>query len=330
MASPEKAALILLALGEDLAAQIMNSMDREDVVRIAQALQKTGRVEQKTLDQVLLEFHDMIVTLQKNPMHNASQFLSSIEKNLGPDIAAMLHQDLDWATPSLRKTLEKIEAKPLASYLQKEHPQTTAIVMAHLPPQKAGQVLRFMPEASRVEMIQRLASLGPVAPDTISALEDAIRDSLAGSQDRLSTIQNSLGGAQKVADLLSQLDRGAASQLLDQLKTRDPKLYQEVQEKLFRFANLVQLESKYLLKILQVIPQKTLLLALKDCPAAVLDSFKKAMSPRAWQQIQEDLATLPPVRLAEVEKAQQEVLKMVRAKIDSGDIEVRDPKDTYV
>jgi flagellar motor switch protein FliG len=330
MASPEKAALILLALGEDLAAQIMNSMDRDEVVRIAQALQKTGRVEQKTLDEVLVEFHDMIVSLQKTPLGNATQFLSSIEKNLGPEVAAMLHRELDWATPSLQKTLEKIEVKPLSGYLQKEHPQTAAIVMAHLPPQKAGQILRLMPEASWVEMIQRLARLGPVVPETINALEEALKDSLSGNLGRLGSMQNTLGGAQKVADLLSQLDRGAASQLLGQLKERDQKLHQEVQEKLFRFVNLVQLESKDLLKILQVIPQKTLLIALKDCPAVVLESFQKAMSQRAWRQMQEDLKLLPPVRLSEVEKAQHEILKTVRAQIDSGEIELRDPRDTYV
>lgn len=334
LSSTEKAALILLALGEDLAAQIIGAMNREDVAQVARALQKTERVDQKILDQVLVDFYDEIQKLQKNPVKNPAQFMSSLEKSLKPEIAAMFHQNVDWATPSLMATLEKIQAKPLATYLQSEHPQTVAIIMAHLQAQKAGQVLKMLPEATRVSIIQRLASLGPVGSEAIADLEESLKNSLRESLGKSSRGQDRnghpLGGAQKVADLLSHLDRDASAQLLGELKGRDQTLFQDVQEKLFRFVDLVKIESKDLVKVLQVIPPKTLLIALKDCPPPVYAAIQKMMSPRAWSLIQEDLAAMAPVRLAEVEKAQQEILKVVRHKIDSGEIQVRDSREIYV
>lgn len=331
-----KAALILLTLGEDLAAELLRQLPREDVIGIAQAMKRltpgAPELTPETLAAVLEEFEEILNQLGGAQPMRPQEFLKGIEKKLSPSWQNQLSFDADWTVPKIRQTLEEMSLGLLSAFLAKEHPQTVAIILAHLEPAKGGSVIKTLPENLRLESLIRLAQLKDVSHDALEELAESLVETL--DKARLSGSGSNPWqkgmGAQKVAQMLGSLEPQSRQKMLDELALRDPDLHREVLQKMFQFADLGKLSAKDLAKVIASIPPQTLILALKGCPSAQRERWFSAMSPRSAQRLLEDLEHLPPTKITEINRAQESILTKVKDMIDSQEIDWRDPSDIYV
>lgn len=324
--SLEKAAIAMLALGEAGAAQVLAGMNADEVRRIAGAMSRIGRVDQATADAALAELRDRLtkpVTGVTGGADSARRLLG----RLGHAVGAGFDPALDLASPALRELLAEVEPRALAPFLQHEHPQSATVILAHLDPKTAGETLRLLPDGLRVELVQRMARLGPIEPETLHDLADGLKAALAGSRGRN---RPDLGGSSKVAELLGALDREQGERLLASLTDADPELAAKVRSEMFRFADVVKLDDAGVRTLLKHVPESVLILALKAAPDAVRDTIFRNMSERASARIKDDLAVLPKTRKSDAEDAQRRVVETVLKLLESGELELPDASNPYV
>ena len=334
--SKVKAALILLSLGEDLAASLLNQLPRHEVLGIAQAMKRltpgSPELEPEVINSVLEEFEGILTAMDKTNLLHPQDFLKSMEKKLSSSLHSQVSFDADWTTPKIRETLEEMPLGLLSSFLTKEHPQTVAIILAHLEAAKGGNVVKSLPENMRLEALIRLAQLKEVSHEALEQLAESLIETLhhARLTPHGSNSWEKGRGAEKVAEMLSRLEPISRQQMLDGLLARDPELHREVLQKMFQFSDLSRLSAKDLAKVIASTAPKTLLLALKGCSASIRQSWLSAMSTRSAQRLSEDLEQLPPTKITEINAAQESILAAVRLMIDSQEIEWRDPSDIYI
>jgi flagellar motor switch protein FliG len=320
----DKAAVLLLALGEDLAAEIMRQMAPGEIKRLGGALSRLGRIDQETADAILVEFHDLIAGGAPLALvGDASAARRLVAKAAGDGVA----DALGLATPELVDTLAQFEPSHLGRYLAKELPQTVAVILAHLDAKKAGETLKAQPADGHAELILRVARLDAVDPEVLAEIDAALKQELQrqGNQRQLA-----VGGVDAVAAMLATMDRTTGERYLDDLEDRDPELAAAVRAQMFRFQDLTKLDDRGMQELLKQVDQKTLRLALKSASADIMQLVVKNMSQRASKMLQDDLAAMPKVRVSDVETAQRQIADLARKLIDDGKIELKDPNDVYV
>jgi len=326
LSSLQKAAVVLLALGEDIASGIVAQMSSDEVRRIGGALSHLGRIEPDVVDQVVAEFHATLERPQSGLVGNADAAKKLFAKALKPGEVAKLEQTLDLTTPLLTELLTQIDTKVLANLLHREHPQTGALVLAHTAVKKAGDVLKLLPPSTHVELIQRMASLGSVSSEVLDDLITSLQAELSASRQ----VQQAPGGVAKVVGLINSLGKAAGEALLADLEARDPVLAAEVRLHLFTFSDLLRIPDRGIQILLAKALPATLRLALKEAPAAVSELLLRNLSQRAAQLLREDLAALPKQRKADVEAAQQQLAQLAQRLAAEGLIEIPSSDDQYV
>ena len=331
-----KAALILLALGEDVAASLLAHLPRDDVLAIARVMQKltpgSSELTPDTTAAVIDEFLNLVNRIEGIRALDPAPFVDKLRQKLSPSLHSLLDSDVDWTTPSIRKILGQIPQRALISFLNREHPQTVALILAHLDPAQGGQVIKALDAPIRLEAVVRLAHLSSVSRDTLSDLEESLAAILEQTRNAPENAQpwDKGQGAQKVADMLSRLDPNLRQSMLEDLEGRDPNLYEQVIKKMFQFSDLSRLLPKDLSKVIAAIPTKTLLVALKGSAPALRNLWLRAMSERSAQRFLEDFEQLPPIKQSDVAAAQDEILKVVKQKIAAQEILWPDPADVYI
>ncbi len=325
--SAEKAAVVLLALGEEVGGQIMSEMAPPEVKRVAEALSRLGRVDQETVDEVLEEFNGQLESPQRFVVGNSGTARKLLENALARGgIGINLDHTLDMATPALRETLAGIEVKTLSTYLKQELPQTVAIVLAHMDAKRASELLKLVPDALRTELILRLAKLGPVESDVLFDLEEALRK----ESQRAGRARLAIGGPNKVAALLNALGKDQSDQLLEKIEESQPDLADEVRREMFTFADLVKLDDRGMQELLKAVPAESLRLALRKAPQAVETRIFANLSSRARGILQDDLQTMPKVKVSDVEAAQRQIAELAQKLADDGRLEIHRGDEKYV
>ncbi len=323
----EKAAVVLLALGEEVGGQIMAEMAPPEVKRVAEALSRLGRVDQETVDEVLEEFHGQLASPQRFVVGNSGTARKLLGNALAKGgIEINLEQTLDMATPALRETLAGIDVKTLNTYLKQELPQTVVIVLAHLDAKRASELLKLVPDGLRTELILRLAKLGPVEPDVLYDLEESLRK----ESQRAGRARLALGGPNKVAALLNALGKDQSDLLLEKIGESQPDLADEVRREMFTFADLVSLDDRGMQELLKAVPAEALRLALRKAPQAVETRIFANLSSRARGILQDDLQTMPKVKVSDVEAAQRQITELAQKLADDGRIEIHRGDEKYV
>ena len=319
----EKAAVLLLAVGEEAAGAILAGMPRAEAAKVVVALSQLGRVDAAVADAVLREFNDTMAAGSKGPKPLVGDAASAkrLLKAARPHDAAAIDRELDLASPTLSETLAALPAPELARFLQNEHPQTVALVLAHLAPAHCGQVFKDLPQALRSEAIIRIARLTAVDPQVLADLEDAIRAGV-GSSRRLAAQKK--GGAKPVAALLAGLAESERDAELHRLEERDPALADEVRALLFVFEDIAGLDDRGVQEILKAAAEATLKLALKGASDGLKARLFANMSQRRAQALAEDLAATAKVRRSDVEAAQKELAALARRLMEDG--KVLDPR----
>ena len=202
-----------------------------------------------------------------------------------------------------------VDAKSLSTFLVNEHPQTVAVILAHLEPEKKGDVLRRLPESLQAEVVLRMANLDNVDPELIAEIDKVLKNQLSASH---TVEQASLGGVQPVAEMLNVMDKNTEQSIMSRLEEKDPLLAEEIRKLMFVFEDISKIDDRGIQILLKEVPNDKLLLALKTAHEDIRTKIFKNISARAAEMLREDLNNMGPARLSDVESAQQEIVNAAR------------------
>ncbi|MCC6163562.1 MAG: flagellar motor switch protein FliG [Acidobacteria bacterium] len=313
-----KAAILTVLIGEEASGALFKHLNEEEIEAIAREIALLGPVSAATATDVLEEFHQMWRAAEyvtKGGVDYASKLLS---QSLGADLAKRV---LDQVVKNVKSTraftgLERADPQQLSKFIQSEHPQTVALILAHLKPVAASQLMQSLPEELRVEVVTRMANLEEISPDVISRISAVIEQrlkSLGGTPSH-----ESYGGIRAVAELLNHIDRSISQSVLEVIETQTPDLAVSIRHLMFVFDDLLHVDDNALREIVQRADKKVLTVALKGTSEEMRNRFFQNMSKRAVDMIREEIELLGAVRLREVEKAQQDVVGIARKLEEEG------------
>jgi len=324
----ECAAILLLTLGEQEAASVLKHMGAKEVQRIGAAIAKLSNVSRAEVHQVVANFASS-VEAQTSVAVGADEFLRKVLVNaLGEDKAAGIIDRISIGRPTKGlETLKWMDPRAVAELIQHEHPQMIAIVLAYLDPDQAAEVLALLPSGVRAEVVLRIATLDGVQPSALSELDDIMEKQFAGRSGARTSV---LGGAKAAANIINCLKPEQESAILEQINKADEGLASRIQDLIFVFDDLLQLEDRSMQELLRQVPGDGLLLALKGADERLKEKVFKNMSQRAAEMLKDDLEAKGPVRVTEVEAAQKDILQTARKLAEAGTIALGGKSGEYV
>ncbi len=307
----DKAAILINYLGRDAVRILLKRMDDGDIRKLISVIAKYRVVPVHVTKRVLEEFYEMISESDDYIFSEQVSSKETIVDALGEERARGILGGLNIGSGSQRsiESLEMVDAKSLATFLVNEHPQTVAVILAHLEPEKKGEVLKRLPEALQAEVVLRMANLDHVDPELINEIDRVLKNQLANS----STVeQSSLGGVQPVAEMLNVMDKNTETSIMSRLEEKDPLLAEEIRKLMFVFEDISKIDDRGIQTLLKEVPNDKLLLALKTANEEIKNKVFKNISQRAAEMLREDLSNMGPSRLSDVEGAQQEIVNIAR------------------
>lgn len=307
----DKAAILLLSLGEGRAGDILSRLDDREVQLLGQKISKLEFVPVKQLADILEEFTRMMEAPEALVIRGDQFFKNTISRSMDLKRQEELLDMLDLETsPEFFQKIKKLDARTVASFLRNEHPQTVALVLAHLERPQAGQVLALFPENLQLEVIRRVASLDQVSPAIIEEIDAALREEIAMVEEVGGRL---VGGPQSVAEILNQMERTQEANILKRLEEEDQQaLAEEIRRYLFTFEDLLKVDDRGLMALLKEVNTQELALALKAASDELRSKFFQNMSSRAAEMLQEELEIMGPARLKDVEAAQQRIIQVAK------------------
>lgn len=325
----KKAAILLLSMGADEAAEVLRHLRRDEVDALTLEVANLKRVERDLRDEVVGEFVKMVETesfLQEGGIDYARTML---ETAFDPGRASeIIHRLTNFLHRRPFEILRRADASQVLSFLVNEHPQTIAVALAHMDPAQASAVMAGLDPAVQGQVARRIATLGKIAPDVVREVEQILERRFSTlAADEVST----LGGINAIVPILNNSDRTTERKILDELEALDPELADEIRNRMFVFENLVQLDDRAVQKVLRHVDSRTLALALKGTSGDVSQKVFANLSQKAAELLKDDIAVLGPVRIRDVEQAQREIVNVIRQLEDQGDIVVsRGERDEFV
>lgn len=302
----EKAALLLSSLGVTTTQLIFSYMRDNDVKRMINAMSNIKRAPIWMIKRVLEEFYSQL-NEENDLLFSENSGRDFIVNALGEDRAKqLLGQIVDVGAANTLESLELVDTRTLANFLINEHPQTIALIVAHLNSERKVDVLRRLPEGLQAEVVLRVANLDFVSPELIAQLDDVLKTELStlGSIDT-----NQLGGVEPIADMLNLMDKNSEKNIMGRVEEKDPELAEEIRKLMFVFEDLVYVDDRGIQGLLKEVDQQKLVIALKTAPEEIKAKLFKNMSNRAATLLNEDLDALGPTKLSDVEKAQAEIVQ---------------------
>jgi flagellar motor switch protein FliG len=324
----ERAAILLLTLGEQEAAQVLRHMGAKEVQRIGIAMAKLTTVSREEVHGVMTEFSSSVET-QTSVGVGAEDFLRKVLVDaLGQEKASSIIDriSIGRSTKGL-EALKWMDARAVAELIRLEHPQIIAIVLAYLEPDHSADVLINLPANMRSDVMVRIATLDGVQPSALSELDDIMEKTFAGKG---SARTSALGGAKAAANIINNLEPSHEGVIMEQIVQTDEALGARIQDLIFMFDNLLEIDDRSMQELLRQVPSDKLLLAMKGCEEAMKEKIFKNMSQRAGEMLRDDLESKGPVRISEVEGAQKEILLTARKLAESGLIALAGKGEEYV
>jgi flagellar motor switch protein FliG len=313
-----RAAVLMVALKQDVAARILKGLDRDRVEEISREIAAMDAVATDVRDHIIREFYSLVMARQYMDAGGISWARTLLEKTLPTDEARRIvsiieHQVHEQPFSFLQKT----EKENLVTFLQEEHPQTIALVLSHLPPGMATDIVAALPTERQVEVASRIANMDQTSPDVIKEVERGLEKRLAGL---VSERFERVGGVQAVAEILNMAGRATEKAILEGLEASDPQLVEEIRRLMFVFEDIIRVNDKGIQSVLKEVENDELALALKTASEDLKEKIFKNMSERAAQMIKEEMEFMGPVRVSDVENAQQKIVDIVRRLEDAGDV----------
>jgi flagellar motor switch protein FliG len=321
----EKAAILLMAFGEDVASEIFKSFTTPEIKRIASAMQGLNRVDDDTIKTIMEEFQGQLDSVE-SAVSGGYQFTKNVlSKAFAGEDGASVAEQLGLSHPPILESLKYLEPKPLAAFLQKEHPQTIAVILAHMDAGEMGTTIKLLPEAMHGMLLMRLAKLESVDPEVLFEIEQTLQNLV---QNQSSSYN--VGGIDKVAKMLGELDSESSEKMLNDIEERDPEMAEELRQLMFGFDDLIKIDAQGIQLIIKSVGPNAITLALKGCKENVAQHFFSNMSERAAEMIRDDLEAMPKQRLSDVNEARRLVVEAARKLESEGQLQIRTSDEVYV
>ncbi len=314
----EKAAILLLSLSEEDAAQILKHLEPKQVQKLGTEMAKVEDMTQTKITAVHKHFIDEIQNYSTIGFQSQDFVKRALTAALGEDKAAnLIDQILMGSGAKGLDSLKWMDSKQVASIIRNEHPQIQTIVLSYLEPEQSAEILAQFPEKVRLDLLMRIANLEEVQPAALQELNEIMEKQFAG---QAGTQAAKMGGLKSAANIMNYLDTAIEGQLMDAIREQDEEMSQQIQDLMFVFDNLVDVDDKGIQAILREVQQDALLKAIKGADEELKDKILRNMSKRAAEMLNDDLEALGPVRISEVETAQKEILSVARRLSDAGEI----------
>jgi flagellar motor switch protein FliG len=314
----DKAAILLLTLGETDAAQVLRHMGPKEVQRVGVAMAQMRNVHREQVEQVMSEFVDIVGDQTSVGIGSDGYIRKMLTQALGEDKAnGLIDRILLGGNTSGLDSLKWMEPRAVADVIRYEHPQIQAIVVAYLDADQAGEVLGHFDHKVRLDIILRVSSLNTVQPAALKELNQILEKQFSGNAN---TSRTTLGGIKRAADIMNFLDSSIEGQLMDSIREVDEDLSTQIEDLMFVFNNLSDVDDRGIQALLREVSSDVLVLALKGSDDAIKEKIFKNMSKRAAELLRDDLEAKGPVRVSDVETAQKEILTIARRMAEAGEI----------
>ncbi|MDN6857470.1 flagellar motor switch protein FliG [Pseudomonas sp. CAN2814] len=314
----DKAAILLLSLGETDAAQVLRHMGPKEVQKVGVAMAQMRNVHREQVEQVMGEFVEIVGDQTSLGVGADSYIRKMLTQALGEDKANnLIDRILLGGNTSGLDSLKWMEPRAVADVIRYEHPQIQAIVVAYLDPDQAGEVLSHFDHKVRLDIILRVSSLNTVQPSALKELNLILEKQFAGNANSTRT---TMGGVKRAADIMNYLDSSVEGALMDAIREVDEDLSGQIEDLMFVFDNLADVDDRGIQALLREVSSDVLVLALKGSDDAIREKIFRNMSKRAAELLRDDLEAKGPVRVSEVEGAQKEILTIARRMAESGEI----------
>lgn len=324
----QRAAVVLLSLGEQQAAEVLKHMSAKEVQKLGVAMTSVSGVSRDSVGKVIDQFVDTLA--QPSGLGSgADEYVRAVlVQALGEERASsLIDRILLGRNTSGLDTLKWMEPRAIADLVRNEHPQIIAIVMAHLESDQAAEALKCLPDRVRADVLLRIATLDGIPPNALNELNDVMARQFAGAQNLKSS---SVGGVKVAANILNFMDSGQDEVILGTIGEIDNELGVRIRDLMFVFDNLAEIDDRAMQAVLREVPNDRLAVALRGADGKVREKITANMSQRAAEILLEDMEARGPVRLAEVESAQKEILAMVRKMAEAGTIQLAAKAEAFV
>ncbi|AER00845.1 flagellar switch complex protein [Leptospira interrogans serovar Lai str. IPAV] len=316
----QKAAVFLIAVGSEVSSEIFKHLREDEIEQITFEIARLDKITPEDKEKVLVEFNELMM---------AQEFISNggidfarglLEKALGNQKAIDIINRL---TSSLQVRpfdfIRRTDPQHLLNFIQNEHPQTIALILSYLDPQKASNILSNLPHTIQAEVAKRIATMDRVSPDVLREVERVLERKLStlASED-----YTSAGGIDSVVEILDLVGRGTEKTIIEALEEEDPELAEEIKKRMFVFEDIVLLDDRAIQKVMREVDNSDLAKALKSVDTEVQEKIFKNMSKRAANLLREDMDFMGPIRIKDVEDAQQKIVNIIRKLEDAGEIVV--------
>jgi flagellar motor switch protein FliG len=329
ISGPAKVAILLLAMGEKFTADVFKRLDRQEIAHISKAMVEMETIPKEQVEAVLREYHHQLILNAEMLMGGPEAVKKLLMKNLDAETAKYILDALDLDSgPAPFRELENVSPRILAQILRNEHPQTLALILGHLHPEQAAELLQNLPAGVRPEVLMRLARLEAVAEEMLMEVDKVLQSQLIAMGGKEG---KKVGGVAAVAEILNAVDRATEEEVLAEIEEESSQMAEDIRNLMFVFEDIKALDDRSIRELLKEVSNDDLTKALKGSTEDLQDKFLKNLSERAATMIREDLEIMGPVRLSEVETAQQNIVKIVRRLESEGRIMIgRGGGDVFV
>ena len=324
----DKAAVILYTLGEKTASQVMRYMQHDDVRELSKSMTSMGSISSKDVDDIIDEFYARVSNKEGTIVSIEEDYVRSVITNVvGKKTAERILESFSLQKDgSYIEIFRNLDIRVLAEFIKNEHPQTIVLIISQLLPEEASEVMATLPDNLQLDVIDRMAKLENVSPEMLRNVAHVLESEIKTAQ----TTTRKMGGVKSISEILNNMDRQVSSAILLRIEENDPEMAEEIRQNMFIFEDLIKVDDKGIQKILKETSSDILSRAMKTVSDAIKEKFFKNMPERAADMLKEDIEDMGPTRLADIEKAQNEIVKVAMKLADEGKIFIAGGKEEDV
>lgn len=324
----QKCAIFLIAMGPEITSEIFKHLKDNEVEDLTFEIAKVAKVEPEEKEKVLREFHELLQAQSFITTGGVDFAKGVLEKLYGPGKAGdILNRFANSVQARPFDFVRRTDPSQLLNFIQGEHPQTIALILAYLDPQKAAQILGALPQEIRADVAKRVATMDRTAPEILREVERVLERKLSALASEDFT---EAGGVDAIVEVLNSVDRTTEKSIIESLEEEDPELAEEIKKRMFVFEDIVLLDDRAIQKVLRDVDMSDLAKALKGVEQEVQDKIFRNMSKRAGALLREDMEYMGPIRLKDVEEAQSKIVNIIRKLEEQGDIVIARGDDSDV
>ncbi len=328
LSQADKAAMILYTLGEDAASQVMKYMEHDDVRELSKSMTSMESVSSKDVNEIVEEFHEKVSNDEGAIVSIEEDYVKSVITNVvGEKTAERILESISLQEDgSYIEIFRNLDIRVLAEFIKNEHPQTISLIISQLLSDEASEVMASLPDNLQLEVIDRMAKLENISPEMLRDVAHVLESEIKTAQ----TATRQIGGVKAISEILNNMDRQVSSAILVRIEENDPEMAEEIRQNMFIFEDLIKVDDKGIQEILKEVSTDILSKSMKTVSEGIKEKVFKNMSERAADMLREDIEDMGPTRLADIEKAQNEIVKVAMKLADEGKIFIAGGKEDDV